>query len=139
MAEDLIGKNVTFLTNNWTAANTDNVTPTFANINTKKRVSGDNIMIYNISEIPEDNASGAGAKKKTLVVAFDCRSFTSYAQIILIKEEVERLYNGTQKDTFSDGVYDIEDINDIQDMSDQTRGLYRYKFLIKFERFNISN
>lgn len=135
---DIIGKIVTLLTNEWIAANSGNSTPTFANSTDFKRISGDTIMIYNITDVPKDNASGASSKEETQVVALDCRTFKGYAQMILIKDEVKRISRANQTDPFSDQTYDIQDITDIQDMSDKTRGLFRFKILMKFERFNIT-
>lgn len=135
---DIISKIVTLLTNDWLSANSGNVTPTFGNIGEFKRIAGDTIMMYNISDVPQDNASGGASKEESQVVALDCRTFTSYPQIILIKDEVKRISRANQTDPFSDTTFDIQDITDIQDMSDRTRGLFRYKILMKFERFNIT-
>lgn len=138
MADNIISSIVTFLTANWNDLNTDDVTPFFSNIGEVKRVGGDTVLMYNISEIPSDNASGAQTKKKSKVVALDCRSTRSYDRIILIKEEIERLFNNNQIDPFGDQSYDIQDITDLQDMSDITREIFRYKILVKFEQFNKS-
>ena len=138
VTDNIVASVVTFLKSNWTPANTGSVTPGIDNISNVKRVGGDSVLVYSISEVPSDNASGALAKQKTKVIAVDCRSFTSFAQAILIKEEVERIFNNNQKDTFSDQVYDIEDITDIQDMSERTRGLFRFKLLVQFEQFNVA-
>lgn len=136
--DNLVSLIVTLLGNNWTNANTGNVTPAIKNISDVKRSGGDSVFVYSISETVEDNASGASAKKKIKTIAIDCRSYTNYAQGILIKEEVERILNANQVDPFSDQVYDISDIEDVDDMSENTRGLFRFKILIQFEQFNIS-
>ena len=93
-------------------------------------------MIYNIAHTSEDNASGAQAKKKVKTIALDCRTFKSYAQGLLIAEEVERILDANQVDPFSDQVYDISDVEDIDPISDRTRGLFRFKVLAKFQQFN---
>ena len=136
--DNLISSTVTLLSDNWTSANTGSVTPAIKNISDVKRIGGDSLMVYNISEAVSDNASGASSKKKTKVVAIDCRSFKSYDQALLIKEEVERILNANQIDPFSDQVYDISDVTSIDDISERTRGLFRFKVLATFEQFNIS-
>lgn len=136
--DNIVSKVVTFLTNNWNNANTGSVTPNIANINEIKRASGDSVFVYEITEVPQDNASGASSKQKTKVVAVDLRTFTSFAQAILIKEEIERLFNNNQVDPFSDQTYDIQDITDIKPLSDRTRGLFRYQLNVKFEQFNVA-
>ena len=138
MTENIISDVVGFLETNWVAANTGSVTPYIANIGEVKRASGDSAFVYEISEIPQDNASGAQTKQKTKVIAVDIRTLKSFAQGVLMKEEVERIFNAKQIDPFSDQVYSIQDITDIQPLSDRTRGLFRYKILVKFEQFNIA-
>ena len=135
---DIITETVSFLKTNWILANTGSVTPYIANIGEVKRASGDSVFIYEITEVPLDNASGAGSKKKTKVIAVDVRTLKNFTQLDLMKEEVERIFNNNQIDPFDDQVYDIQDITDIQPLSDRTRGLFRYKILVKFEQFNIS-
>ncbi len=138
MTDNIIAKSVTLLSDNWTPGNTGSVTPLIANIGEVKRASGDSVFLYEISEVPEDNASGALTKKKDKVIAVDVRTFTSFAQAVLMKEEVESIFNNNQKDPFGDQTYDIQDITDIQSLSDRTRGLFRYKILVKFQQFNIA-
>ena len=138
VTDNIISSAVTLLDTNWNTSNTGGVKPNIANITELKRTSGDSVLLYSISEVPEDNAAGVGSKKKTKVIAMDCRSSTSFAQIILMKEEVERIMNANQVDPFSDLVYSISDITDIQDMSDRTRCLFRFKLDVKFEQFNIT-
>jgi hypothetical protein len=135
---DIIAKIVTLLQTEWIPGNTGDSTPLIANINEYKRISGDTIMLYNISDVPKDNSSGASSKEETEVVALDCRSFKNYAQMILIRDEIKRISRANQVDPFSDQTYDIQDITDIQDKSGTTVGLFRFKILIKFERFNIT-
>ncbi len=134
--DNLISSIVTLLTNSWTAANTGSVTPAFKNISDVKRTGGDSVLIYNISHTSEDNASGALAKKKTKNIMMDCRSYTSYAQALLIAEEVERILDANQVDPFGDAVYDISDVEDIDPITDRTRGLFRFKVQAKFQQFN---
>ncbi len=138
MTDNIVSKTVDLLSNNWLEANTGSIKPFIANITEVKRVSGDSAFVYEVSEIPQDNASGAQSKKKTKVVAVDLRTLKNFAQGILMKEEVERIFNANQIDPFSDQVYSIQDITDIQPLSDRTRGLFRYKILVKFEQFNIA-
>ena len=134
--DDLIGSVITLLGDSWTSANTGNVTPAIKNVSDVKRIGGDNVLIYNIAHTSSDNASGAQTKKKVKTIAMDCRSFTSYAQALLIAEEVERILDANQVDPFSDQVYDISDVEDIDPISDKTRGLFRFKVLAKFQQFN---
>ncbi len=136
--DNLISSIVTLLSNNWTAANTGTVTPALKNISDVKRIGGDSVLIYFIAETVSDNASGAQAKKKVKTIALDCRSFKSYVQVLLIKEEVERILNANQVDPFGDQVYDISDVEDVDDISERTRGLFRFKIQAKFEQFNIA-
>jgi len=134
--DNLISSVVTLLTDNWVAANTGSSTPAFKNITDVKRIGGDSVLIYMISHTSEDNASGALKKKKVKTVALDCRSFKNYAQALLIAEEVERILDANQIDPFSDAVYDISDVEDIDDKSENTRGLFRFNILAKFQQFN---
>ena len=136
VTDNLISLVVTLLTANWTAANTGLVTPAIKNISDVKRIGGDNVMVYMIAYTSEGNASGALAKKNVKTIAMDCRSFTSYAQALLIAEEVERILNANQIDPFSDQVYDISDVDDIDPISDRTRGLFRFKIQARFQQFN---
>ena len=124
VTDNLISSVVTLLTNNWTAANTGSVTPAFKNISDVKRTGGDSVLIYMIAHTSEDNASGAATKKKVKTIAMDCRSFTNYAQALLIAEEVERILDANQVDPFGDAVYDISDVEDIGQLSEKTVGLY---------------
>ncbi len=136
VTDNLISSTITLLSNSWTSANTGSVTPAIKNISDVKRTGGDSVLIYNIGHTSEDNASGAQAKKKVKTIAFDCRSFKSYAQALLIAEEVERILDANQVDPFSDQVYDISDVEDIDPISDRTRGLFRFKVRAKFQQFN---
>ena len=136
MTDNLISAVVTLLSGAWNNANTGSVTPAFKNVSDVKRIGGDNVLIYNIAHTSEDNASGAATKKKVKTIAMDCRSYTSYAQALLIAEEVERILDANQVDPFSDAVYDISDVENIDPISDRTRGLFRFKVLAKFQQFN---
>ncbi len=136
--DNLISSTITLLSNNWNNSNTGSVTPAIKNVSDVKRSGGDSLMVYYISEAVSDASSGASSKKKTKVIAIDCRSFTSYAQGLLIKEEVERILNANQVNPFSDQVYDISDVTSTDDISERTRGLFRFKVLATFEQFNIS-
>ena len=136
MTDNLISSVITLLTNNWTAANTGSVTPAFKNISEVKRIGGDSVLIYMIAHTSEDNASGALTKKKVKTIAMDCRSFTNYAQALLIAEEVERILDANQIDPFGDQVYDISDVEDVGQLSDKTVGLFRFKIQAKFQQFN---
>lgn len=137
MTDNIIDLTVSLLSDNWINANTGDVKPNIKNIGEVKRASGDSVLLYEISEVPQDNASGALSKMKTKVIALDVRTFKTFSQAILIKEEIERILNNNQVDPFGDQTYDIQDITDIKPMSDRTRGLYRYQINVKFEQFNI--
>ena len=134
--DNIISAVITLLSGAWTNANTGSVTPAFKNISDVKRTGGDSVLIYNIAHTSEDNASGAVTKRKVKTIAMDCRTFTSYAQGLLIAEEVERILDANQVDPFSDAVYDISDVEDIDPISDKTRGLFRFKVSAKFQQFN---
>ncbi|MCP6727491.1 MAG: hypothetical protein KJI69_05785 [Patescibacteria group bacterium] len=134
--DNLINSVITLLVTNWIPDNTVSVTPAIKNVSDVKRIGGDNVLVYLIASTSEDNASGALAKKNVKTIAMDCRSFTSYAQALLIAEEVERILNANQIDPFGDQVYDISDVEDIDPISDRTRGLFRFKIQAKFQQFN---
>lgn len=134
--DNLISSVVTLLSGAWNNSNTGSVTPAIKNISDVKRTGGDSVLVYMIAHTSEDNASGAQTKKKVKTIAMDCRSFKSYAQALLIAEEVERILDANQIDPFSDAVYDISDVGDIDPISDKTRGLFRFKVQAKFQQLN---
>jgi len=138
MSTDPISKMVTLLTSSWTAANTGNVTPTIANVTTKKRISGDSVLLHNISNVPVDNASGASSKKRSTVIALTARTFTSFEQAMLMKEEIESIVGANEIDPFGDQSFDIMDISDIQENQEETRIYFSVKILVKLEQFNLT-
>jgi len=127
----------------WNDTNTASRTPVVSSIFDKKRIdfrmtgSQDHILLYELSRVPSDNASGAISKKTISVVAVDIRTMLTRVQLDLLRVEAERILNDNQIDPFSDGVYDISDITDDQDFSDLTRLYFRVQLKWRLEQLNV--
>lgn len=133
----------TLLDNSWNDSNTANRTPTVSSIFGNKRIDfrmrgqQDHILLYELSRVPSDNASGAISKKTVSVVAVDIRTMLSRVQLDLIRVEARRILNANQINPFSDGVFDISDITDDQDFSDLTRLYFRVQIKWRLEQLNV--
>lgn len=129
---------ISLLFDNWDKSNTKQIRPVIKALDGTKRVSYEAILIYDISNIPQDNASGGQSKKKSRTVALSIRSFKTYDQSELYVAEIERILNSPtfQTNPFGDNSWDIQDITDIQNDRSKTRGYYQIKVLVKFEQFN---
>ena len=120
---DVLLSVVTLLTNSWNSANTASRTPVFDEIFDKKRIdlrANDHILVYEISDNEVDNASGGGAKERTVVIALRIETSLSRAQQALIQTELKRILRSNEKDPFSDGVFSIWTLNEM--------GIKRFRF-----------
>ena len=129
---------VSLLFDNWNKSNTGQIQPVIKEIDDVKRVTYEAILVYDIANVPQDNASGGQSKMKSRTVALSVRSFRTYDQSELYVTEIERILNSPtfQTNPFGDNSWDIQDITDIQNDRSKTRGYYPIKILVKFEQFN---
>lgn len=137
----ILQKIKTLLNNNWASANTGNRTPEINEIFNVKRIDisqsgNDLILIDELTRVVQDNGSGATSKRISTVITIDTRTY-SRDQLILIRNEIERILNTNQVDPFGDQTYSVSDITDEKDLSDTMIKLFRYQINIKFEQFNV--
>ena len=141
---DVLNQVKTLLDNSWTAGNTASRTPNIQPVFDVKRLdfrisgSKDHILLYELTRIPEDNASGAATKQVTWVVNVDIRTMLSRAQADLIRVEVRRILNANQVDPFGDQTFDISDITEDLDLSDRTILLWRFQIKWELKQLNVS-
>lgn len=132
------------LTNNWNSANTNNRTPIITNRFEIKRIdfnlqgSKDYVLLRELTRVIEDNGSGANSKQITTIAVIDIRTTHSYNQMVLLREEVERILNNAQIDPFGNQEYEISDITDGKDLSDGLVKLFRYEINVKFQQLNVA-
>lgn len=141
---DILNSIKSVLDDNWQSPSTGNRTPTVQPIFGVKRLdfriskSKDHILLYEITRVPEDNASGASSKRVTWVIAVDIRTMLNRVQADLIRVEVRRILNSKQVDPFGDQTFDISDITDDQDLSDKSVGLWRFQIKWELKQLNVS-
>ena len=139
---DILNSVKSVLDDNWVSGNTGNRTPTVSPIFDNKRLdfrisgSKDHILLYEITRVPEDNASGASTKRITWVIAVDIRTMLSRVQADLMRVEVRRILNSKQIDPFGDQTFDISDITDDQDLSDKSINLWRFQIKWELKQLN---
>jgi hypothetical protein len=143
MAVDLLSDVKTLFDNNWLSANTGSRTPTINSIFENKRVdfsmggNKDFIFLYEGNEVDEDAGAGGGAKHKSNPVFIDIRTMHSRNQVLLMRNEVERIIIANEKNPFSGNpFFDIADITNFTDLSDKSINLWRFLLTLKLERFN---
>lgn len=129
---------VTLLTDNWNASNTNSVTPQIDDITNQKRISGDNVLVYESSNVLKANALGTSSRERRVVLTIAIYTYTSRTQLNLLKSEVERIFDANQTDPFSDGAYDINEIIDEMPHSKDKRGLWRYDIKVELVNYNES-
>jgi hypothetical protein len=143
MAVDLLADVKTLLDNNWVSASTGSRTPTINSVFENKRVdfsmggSKDFIFLYEGNEVDNDAGAGGGAKHKVNPVFIDIRTMFSRNQVLLMRNEIERIIIANEKNPFaSNPFFDIADITSFQDLSDKSINLWRFLLTLKLERFN---
>ena len=138
----ILNKIKTLLDNSWNLANTNNRTPSVTSIFEVKRIeisqSGEDIILLDeLTRVIQDNGSGASSKQITTIITIDLRTY-SREQLILIRNEIERILNSNQVNPFSDNSYEISDITDERDLSDKFIKLFRYQINVKFQELNFA-
>lgn len=133
----------TLLESSWNSVNTDNEKPTVDQIfNAKRRDftmqgSKSYVLLYEISNLPADNATGAKSRQDEIVIAADVRTMVSRTHAIKLRDEVNRICDNNQVLPFSsDTSYDILEVTDNQDLSDKSKSLWRFQIKIKINRLN---
>ena len=138
----ILAKLKSLLDNLWISTNTNNRTPKIQDVFQVKRVdisqsASDLILLDELTRVVSDNGSGASSKQISTVLMIDLRSY-SRDQLILVRNEVERILNTNQVNPFSDNSYEISDITDERDLSDKFIKLFRYQINVKFQQLNFS-
>lgn len=131
-----------FLTDNWTPANTDSVTPTISEIWEFKRVdvcSGDFVLLYQSgsSEI-ETSSIGTLGKHQTWRVSIDIRTSEKAGgrtHLIKLKNEVERIISN--KIVTADSNFQFIEPISYMDFTNKMHDLYRMVLDVKIESWKL--
>lgn len=140
MSDDILLDVKDLIDDGWTPGNTNDRTPRVSNLFDNKRLDifvKDQILIWELISLPEDNASGGLSKSTETTIVLDIRTGKSRAQVVSIYKELERILNDAQINVFGDGVYDISDIIEKTDKSDKSVGLFRIEVKWRLEQFNV--
>ena len=150
MALDPLQTVLDLLSTNWTASNTDNLTPKFAKITDHKRLdfntNNDWVLAHRNTTLQE--AAGVGKTRKRVSDQFDLDIRTheqqtsagvihGEAHFLNIVDEVQRIL-GANIYVFS-ASYDLQDPDgQQQDLSDGSRRMWRKLIPVKLVRLNIA-
>lgn len=153
MVSDATATVATLLSNNWTASNTDEKTPTIDEVYERKEISvatGDWILTYNTDLDPRFNGVGSSNLKKEYVVTIDIRSgyrpdkdsslstpstVTGHKHLLKMVEEVERIIKAKKIDPGSP-FETIQPHGRAIDHSDRRKRLYRFTYEVKLKETN---
>lgn len=137
---------VTLFTNNWNAANTDSVTPTFLKItdpasktydfNTKK----DLVLIHVPRTTPASNGFGVARKQIEWVIDIDIRTLGSDQETHFRKvyDEVIRILDANILNPFTGiAILETDDLLQ-QELSDKMKGLFREVVPVKAIDYNVA-
>lgn len=134
---DPLGAVVSLLEDNWTSANTDNITPDVVAGYSEKRMTADQnhdvIRVYPYA--PKDielQSLGAPDEKNTSYVSIDVFVKRSRTHAEKVKEEVERIVNNNMKNPHADYQY-IQPVR----VNDQTFGMKRlFHYIVDVQLIN---
>ena len=141
MTDDVLADTITLLTADWNNANTNSRTPVFEEAFDIKRFDtflSDYVIIWELENFPQDNASGALSKKTETIIMLEVRTSKSRAQAVAVRKELMRILNAVQIDVFSDGAYDISDVTENRDFSDKLINMWHFKIKWKLQQLNVT-
>jgi hypothetical protein len=134
----------TLITNGWTSANTDSITPGIAVIYELNRIdlgaNADKIYIYESGFTSKENAFGAVSEQSVRRVSIDLRTTGAVSAVSAkdhfdkMKTELKRVLNNNIKSPFT-GV-DVMQIVSGQNLSNRQTKIYRYVYDVELRRFN---
>lgn len=150
MATDPMTTVKTILTNNWTAANTDSITPTFIFITDKKRLDFGSNRAFILIHVPRNNTKPAGVgpsgKHEVNKYELDIRVMGADYRSTFLKiiEETKRIlqankvnpYSSASKPLVTCSVLDYDE--DGQDLSNGTHDYWRYLLPVQLSFFNVT-
>lgn len=147
MVSDAPGAIKDLMKNNWSAANTDEKTPTFDVVYDRKEISvstRDWILTYNAGMTPAFNGIGSSNFKKFHAVTIDSRSsyqpdkdktisplstVTGHQHLMKLLEEIERIIKLKKNDP--GGGFQVIRPNGVSaDLSDRRKKLYRFTYSV---------
>lgn len=148
MAADPMNTVKTILTNNWTAANTDSITPTFSLITDKKRIDFGGNRVNILIHVPRDNTKpsgiGPGGKNEIYRYEIDIRVLGADYRSTFLKcvEETKRIiqankvnpYTSASKPSITCSILEYND--DGQDLSNGSHDYWRYLVPVQLEFYN---
>lgn len=133
---DSLSTITTILTNNWTAGNTDSITPTIGKITDYKELDlgrEDYILVYEMNEAHRPFGIGGLSFEEKPFIAIDFRTTYKNAPIadvrahgIKIQEEIKRIIK--LKIANPDGTYQLLIMHRKKDLSDKSIGICRMVF-----------
>lgn len=144
---DVANSAATLLSNDWNSANTGGVTPKIDAIFDYKRLhftktaqnDGDWVLTYELvaSQLPSGiNTTHVNTEEPVVV---DIRTMVSRAHLILLRDEVKRIFGANYVEPFSGATaYTEPELELQQDFSDRTKGLFRYVLNYRLKRFHTS-
>ena len=137
MSSNPISDIITLVKGKWNKYNTDLKTPTIQMIYDTKRIdlrNGDYILFLNPSYTSTPNAIAGQTKRTDYLISADIRTIISYAHLIKLKVEFERILDYYYKNNTTDWQLILPE--SYTNFSDRSNGLYRIVF--DFKMINIS-
>jgi len=144
---DVLDTIINVLTNNWTASNTDSITPTIGRVTDYKRIdvaSTDWVLCYEIDEIWEPNAIGGKEWATINDVSIDIR--TTYnstmnvanlrSHVVKIADEVKRIIKANIANP--DANFQLLFLTRKKDLSDRSVGLGRMTIDVRLRNYGVT-
>ena len=128
---------LSILSTNWNCDNTKNITPLIGERINYKRISGESILLYDVSDTEQDNCSGGQSKSRSMSIGLQITSFKTQEHRELYIEEIRRIFNSPTFQTypFSGENWDFQDITEIRRGASSV-GYYPCNIIMKFEQLN---
>lgn len=139
---DILDLTKQLIVNNWDSNNVNQIVPRIDFTSVVKRISRESILIYEINDQPEDNASGHQSKRETWTVGLKVYCFRDRNTYILMRDELRRIFDSFQVNVFlnedDNNPIQISDVIEDRDLTENTTNYWQAKIMIRYKTENIS-
>lgn len=139
---DILDLSRQLIENNWDSDNVNQIIPIINLTSQVKRISRESILLYEINDQPEDNASGAATKRETWTIGIKLYAFRDRDTYTKMRTELRRIFDSKQLNVFltedSTNPVQISDVIEDRDLTENTTNFWQAKIMIRFNTESIT-